>query len=620
MNFKNMTDTFKEVAAQYKTDMDVAREYIKAKGLPKTMSSPPISTDARDFAPMVALMGIEGNTPQEREQDIIQKVDRIAEAFSDPDHGKRKEYLDILFDFLKTFDLENADMNDSKDVHHVLDCYLLDQTFSQKIVENPEYYQAKYPTVQERNLMDANNTFRASAISFVVQNLRSIPIKIVPGVTISTNVGFPEDVRECSLQFAKNQRDKAQAVMDGKEPDMGYDFPILDSMVPYVGKKNADALNYDKQASDIMVQYFSFVLGDNALISTNKKMQGLAQADMKDYTDALYIDGMTYEAFLQKNFPGKSMGDPLDSNLITTILLSGSHRVDVVHAYPDADGRMQYEAKAMRATFTPEQQEMIRQQEQREYMKQFSWIRRTLFNWGPFRIPPMPQKPEMPADTQMNARHADICKNLKGRLESRLAEKKEKERQNELKNKKEAAAREKIKQAKAKLDDSVEKWEKGSVLEILGRQVKGSYDTIRGNLFAMAEAKRYDAVVEPLAKQMLYMKLWLEHSASKDGQIGPIENRLRGDGDPKTIENNLAQAVKEIMLDPLLKEVFTSKVEEEGILSSTKYDNLIRNGGCQYLASEYMKKQNEAERIKQGNPKSKEWANSIQSEMAIRQI
>ena len=166
----------------------------------------------------------------------------------------------------------------------------------------------------------------------------------------------------------------------------------------------------------------------------------------------------------------------------------------------------------------------------------------------------------------------------------------------------------------------MEKWEKGSVLEILGRQVKGSYDTIRGNLFAMAEAKRYDAVVEPLAKQMLYMKLWLERSASKDGQIGPIENRLRGDGDPKTIENNLAQAVKEIMLDPLLKEVFTSKVEDKGILSSTKYDNLIRNGGCQYLASEYMKKQNEAERIKQGNPKSKEWANSIQSEMAIRQI
>ena len=31
MNFKNMTDTFKEVAAQYKTDMDVAREYIHSE-------------------------------------------------------------------------------------------------------------------------------------------------------------------------------------------------------------------------------------------------------------------------------------------------------------------------------------------------------------------------------------------------------------------------------------------------------------------------------------------------------------------------------------------------------------------------------------------------------------
>ena len=70
MNFRNVTDTFLEVAKQYQADMLVAVNYIIDQHLYNKLHENGIRVDARDFAPMVTLMGIKGDTQEERTADI----------------------------------------------------------------------------------------------------------------------------------------------------------------------------------------------------------------------------------------------------------------------------------------------------------------------------------------------------------------------------------------------------------------------------------------------------------------------------------------------------------------------------------------------------------------------
>ena len=142
MNYKNVTETFSRVARQYEQDMAEASRYYKEKKLHERMHSNGLKVDTRDFIPMVALMGIKGHTPDERAADIHAKMDKLAEAFEDPDHKKRDEYLDLIYylvdDFGSTFDPAAMNMNDPKEVERLLQSMLIDQTVSTKMLENPE--------------------------------------------------------------------------------------------------------------------------------------------------------------------------------------------------------------------------------------------------------------------------------------------------------------------------------------------------------------------------------------------------------------------------------------------------------------------------------------------------
>ena len=67
MNFLEITDVFKEVVQQYIDDLTVAVNYINANDLYKKLKTDSINCDARDFVPMVAMMGRErGSTMLKR--------------------------------------------------------------------------------------------------------------------------------------------------------------------------------------------------------------------------------------------------------------------------------------------------------------------------------------------------------------------------------------------------------------------------------------------------------------------------------------------------------------------------------------------------------------------------
>ena len=164
MNYRDVTATLLNVARQYEKDVNEAFRYYQSQNFNARMHSNGLNVDARDFIPMVTIMGIKGDTQEERAKDIHAKMDELASAFEDPDRSKRNEYLDLIYylvdDFGSTFDPASMNMNDPAEVAKLLQSMLIEQTVAVKKLENPEYTQKRYPTPQARTLHDAHDHYQ----------------------------------------------------------------------------------------------------------------------------------------------------------------------------------------------------------------------------------------------------------------------------------------------------------------------------------------------------------------------------------------------------------------------------------------------------------------------------
>ena len=112
-------------------------------------------------------------------------------------------------------------------------------------------------------------------------------------------------------------------------------------------------------------------------------------------------------------------------------------------------------------------------------------------------------------DPDIKTRHAMICNNLKSKVDPAVA----KQREKDIREKREQEHREKVRALKdeetKRLDESVDQWDKESVIGMLGQQVKDSYKQIMDALTTKYE-KRYTTASVPLAKQVLYTQLCME--------------------------------------------------------------------------------------------------------------
>ena len=261
MNYRQVTGEFLRIARQYEQDMAEASRYYKSQNLGARMQSNGLNVDARDFIPMVALMGINGSTQAERAADIHEKMEELAQAFEDPDHKKRNDYLDLIYylvdDFGSTFDPAAMNMSDPTQVEKLLKSMLIDQTIATKKLENPEYYNKRYPTPASRNLVDAHDGYRMAVASSVTTNLYKNDIDIY--IVLSLPKPYPEEVREIQQLREQYERDKLDKAIHRKgelPQEKTVDFPILDSIIPNCGKNVADIPKFSKEAYEQVKNYY----------------------------------------------------------------------------------------------------------------------------------------------------------------------------------------------------------------------------------------------------------------------------------------------------------------------------------------------------------------------------
>ena len=285
MKYRQVTETFLTVARQFEQDMTEASNYYEAQNFDVRMHSNGLDVDARDFIPMVALMGIKGDTREERAKDIQAKMEELASAFEDSDHSKRNEYLDLIYylidDFGSTFDPASMNMTDPAQVEKLLKSMLIEQTVATKRLENPEYFEKRYPTVQSRNLMDARNAYRAVVGSAITTNLYN------NGIVIDVNLSLPKpylvgtgEIQALQEPYERGRLEKAIATNGDLPVEKTVYFPILDSMIPNCGKNVADISKFSEADYDQVKHYYIYMIANTLLQQGTKKTQGLKEASL----------------------------------------------------------------------------------------------------------------------------------------------------------------------------------------------------------------------------------------------------------------------------------------------------------------------------------------------------
>ena len=597
MNYRVVTDTFLSVAQQYDQDMTEASNYYRSQNFGARMHSNGLDVDARDFIPMVAIMGIKGRTKEERAADIHEKMEELAQAFEDPDQEKRNEYLDLIYhlvdDYGSVFDPAAMNMNDPAQVARLLQGMLIDQTVATKKLENPGYFNKRYPTPADRNLMDARDGYRMAVSSTVTTNLYK------NGISMDVVLSLPKpyldvmsEIQALREQYERGRMKKAVENKGNLPQEKTVDFPILDSMIPNCGKNLSDIAKFSEEAYDQVKHYYICLVENTLLQDGTKNTQGIKEAVLKT-EDAIYIDGRPFVDFLKERYPEgkpKWARDVYQGVVIGTSILGGKHKVDIVNAYRDEAGQMQYKARTVRPAVTPEQEKL--------YMQQFSWIRRTSFNWWPFRIESLQERMDRIAnDPKADERLASVIADHKKRIEAgieRVNNKKQEKEQNSVKIEQRQVA---YKDAKEQLEATTAKWDKDSVIGILGQQITAAYELDGANWTGACDFIRkavmrttpggYEMMAPLFAKVVLYTQLCNERSANGD-QPGELEKAL---GTGNKIQENIEKTAQNLANDPVFRNLVFKKIGDEvnGIIlpNRSKFERMIISGGYKSFWMEY---------------------------------
>lgn len=594
MDYRQLSDTLVKVAKEYMADNHYAIECMNEATMVNELGT--LGVDARDLVPILIAWGIEKTDPEERNKEIKEKLLQLRDAFKDPDHSARKKYLDMIYDLRDNLNPDQIDMNNESDVRRLMQCMLLSQTFAKKLEENPDYFNSRYSDPNERRLMDAKNIYYEKVVMYARHHLAQPnfdgkKLEINPGlITFKSPLSYTnQEVYDCSADFAKLRLDTVQEeISQGRQPSNVYEIPILDSMIPHAGETVKKAAKHKNPYRTLSEEYSNFVIASSILPRTNKNMQGMLEGEFTDYFDSVYVDGKPFLTFIKEKFPKqRGTDDFLNFRTLSNLMLNPRHRVDVVHSYRDEQGVMQYEARTLRPSVTPEQEEL--------YMKQFTWLRRALSERGWFRIKPLKEQIAQvktdPDDPEVQACYASICADMKKEVEARIEainQRKEQERQKELAN---VHTYDKEKDFMTRMVSMTvanyrrPELQPGAML-VMSNMVEKSCEELMDKL---KESPTFESVAEILAKQVLFGQLTTARTTTQH-KIGALENALIGDTDAAT-KAKIDIAVKIMAQDPALKENFFKMAGvadgENPVVDKAFMDKVYAAGGYRTLTKHY---------------------------------
>lgn len=608
MAFYNITDTFTEEVKKYQADADYLTSLVKKGQWDQWKKI--LGDDGRDFTAMILAMGIEGETEEERKRYMEQKVTEIGEAFASEDRSRRDVYLDAMYDFMDNFDPEAVDMNDPEQVRKLFCFAGLQQAYETKKKHNEEYYNKRYDTPQKLAVSKAKVVYMDAVAGLVLSDVQGLGLRFDSGVSLAGNLnGFfgaaTAPFQKAAAVYARNSWLKEkQALETGVEASKSYDAVFPDVLNGHfkLGVKQLPNLS---ERDEARAEYFQSLCIENLFI----------RSDVEEFKDIvkegvflfqlIHIDGKSINDFLKEQFPDHkgSFTNSQKAAVQTLALMSGEHRVEVVTGMKDADGNMQYGVVPVKPVFSEAQQKAYK-------AANYSWFRRTFFDWGPFRIKTIQEKADdlYANDPDRESRHAQITTDVEDLRKTRQTE-----RENEaIKERiiKEKAARIDLarENAKEQLHKDAQRFDKGSPMSILGDRVKNVFAELNAK-FRVKESERYAAVAEPIARLVLFQLILQERENAQIKGLevpGKLETKLLGDGTEASINKRIDKSVQQFVKDKAFKDLITEKAEVtyssgKELSRDTFDENVLCNGGLRKFANEYMKKHNEEVKEQESN-------------------
>ena len=136
-------------------------------------------------------------------------------------------------------------------------------------------------------------------------------------------------------------------------------------------------------------------------------------------------------------------------------------------------------------------------------------------------------------------------------------------------------------EAKDQLESTATRWDKDSVIGILGQQMTGACDTIRKLILSTAPEKRYEEIAPLFTKVLLYAHLCSDRAAN-GGEPGEMEKLL---ATGNSIRENIDSSTRQLATDPVFQELVLERIGgTEGAVpcpECAKFEKMILSGGCE---------------------------------------
>ena len=247
------------------------------------------------------------------------QLEEMVTAFYSPNMEARKVYLNKMADFVESFDPDQANPDDPKDMFRMTTFLRLAQTLNVKSSQYPEWFHERYPTPmdRERYYMNSRRTVAAGA----VWEKRGVEL-----TGRSPNLG----------RFRNMESDAIEPLKDISRQFMNPErYRTLALKLPASAKNFMDASTLQlNQYLDTFDPSGEFIESLSLICSTSDESYNILGGSREDI---FYVDGMSLRDYANQLSGGQSRIDY--NKVLLHAMVTGGHHIDLVRLVPDAEGK-----------------------------------------------------------------------------------------------------------------------------------------------------------------------------------------------------------------------------------------------------------------------------------------
>ena len=277
--------------------------------------------DTRDLLSFANMLICENlDLPMDQQDRVFpSQLEEMVTAFYSPNMEARKVYLDKMGDFLDSFDPDQANPDDPKDMFRMTTFLRLAQTLNVRSKQYPEWFHERYPTPmdRERYFMQTRRMIAAGA----VWEKRGVEL-----TGKSPNIGRFRSMESDAIEPLK---DISRQLMNPER------YRTLALKLPASAKNFMDASTLQlNQYLGTFDPSNEFVESLSLICSTSDESYNILGGSKEDI---FYVDGMSLKDYANQLSGGQSRIDY--NKVLLHAMVTGGHHIDLVRLAPDAEGK-----------------------------------------------------------------------------------------------------------------------------------------------------------------------------------------------------------------------------------------------------------------------------------------